>query len=739
MIGNILIVDDEPGALKLLKDILAADGHVVRPFNNGELALRSIMAEAPELILLDIRMPGMDGFEVCRRIKEDVRLKEIPVIFISAASDVEDKLRAFQAGGADYITKPFQKEEVIARVRTHIALSHTIQKMKKATEALRLSEERLTMAQAVAQIGSWHFDILNNRLEWTAESFRIFGVPKKEAVDLETFLSVVHPDDREMVLKSWNAAIAGAPYDIEHRVVADGEIRWVRERAVIERGAEGRAISGIGTTQDITDGKRIDMEIRRLERNYRTLVENLPDIISRFDSKLRRIYVNPAFEKCTGMPYASALGKTHAELGMPDNVASIWTNSLQQMFATGAPQIFEFGFPAVDGVVKHYQAIAVPEFGIDGEIESALTIARDISILKNTEKVLRESQERFRAITSNMPGMVFQCYRRGSDDRLIFTYVSHGVNDLLGIDAEAILMDENRFIGSIARDHVSSFCDSMAQSQSGLTLWNWEGCMTAADDSLKWINLRATPHPHDRGVCMWEGVAINVSESKANEEQLIHSKNRLRELAAHLESVREEERKHVAREIHDEMGQTLTALKMDVSLARIGFGDANPQLMKRLQSMTKLVDRTLEIARHITSSLRPGALDLGILAAIEWLVEEFIGYTGIPCELVLGDGDIALNESAAAAIFRIVQESLTNIARHSEATQAEIIVTRNDDDLCFEVRDNGKGFDPNKVASRKTFGLAGIRERIAILQGDLVLDSEPGQGTRIRVCIPVTS
>ena len=134
MIGNILIVDDEPSALKLLQDILTADHHVVRLFNNGELALRLVMAEAPELILLDIRIPGMSGFEVCRRIKEDERLQEIPVIFISAASDTEDKVKAFQAGGVDYITKPFQKEEVVARVRTHIALSHTIQRLRKLTE-----------------------------------------------------------------------------------------------------------------------------------------------------------------------------------------------------------------------------------------------------------------------------------------------------------------------------------------------------------------------------------------------------------------------------------------------------------------------------------------------------------------------------------------------------------------------------------------------------------------------------
>jgi len=154
--------------------------------------------------------------------------------------------------------------------------------------------------------------------------------------------------------------------------------------------------------------------------------------------------------------------------------------------------------------------------------------------------------------------------------------------------------------------------------------------------------------------------------------------------------------------------------------------------------MKQLVDRTIKTARHVTSSLRPGALDLGIVAALEWLVEEFIEYAGIPCELVLGDGDITLGEFTATAVFRIVQESLTNIARHAEATQVEIVVTRTDGQLCFEVSDNGKGFDPHAAASRKSFGLVGIRERVAMMEGDFELDSEPERGTRIRVCVPAT-
>lgn len=516
----------------------------------------------------------------------------------------------------------------------------------------------------------------------------------------------------------------------------DGSHKVISNSALPLHDEKGAIAGAVVVCRDITERMRADEEIRRLEREFHSLAENLPDIVSRFDSDLRRIYVNPEIEKSTGMSQEFLLGKTCAELGVPDKEAEIWTDALRRVFFTGEPEVFEFGITTKGGVVRYYHTRAVPEFGASGRVESVLTIARDISTLKGAESVLRESEERLHGITSNVPGMMFQCCRHAGGE-LQFTYVSNGAKWLLGLDAAAILRENSAFIGLIVPDDVHAFHDSLAQSQKELSFWNWEGRIVTADGEARWVNLRATPRRHGEDVCMWDGVAINISESKTSEQKLVNSKNMLRELSAHLESVREEERKRIAREIHDELGQTLTALRMDVSLARLSFGESNPELMTRLQSMTQLVDRTIKTARHVTSSLRPGALDLGIVAALEWLVEEFIGYAGIPCELVLGDGDITLGEFTATAVFRIVQESLTNIARHAEATQVEIIVTPTVGHLCFEVSDNGKGFEPHTVANRKSFGLVGIRERVAMMEGDFELDSEPGRGTRIRVCVPV--
>ncbi|MDD1621944.1 MAG: diguanylate cyclase [Methylococcaceae bacterium] len=281
MISNILLVDDEAAALKLLADILSDEGYRLRPFNNGELALRSMAAVPPELILLDIHMPGMDGFEVCRRIKANPQLREIPVIFISAATELEEKVRAFQAGGVDYITKPFQKEEVLARVKTHVTLNHSLKEMKRIAEELLKSEANLKIAQAIAHLGHWEWDAHAEQFSWSEEAYRIFGFePQNFPQDYDTFLRIVHADDRERVADSLKRLQSGSGFDIEYRIVLpDGEVRIVHCKSqLIKLGDDQKPkIFGtvqyfpqhdqatvLGIIQDITEHKKLEWRLEQL-------------------------------------------------------------------------------------------------------------------------------------------------------------------------------------------------------------------------------------------------------------------------------------------------------------------------------------------------------------------------------------------------------------------------------------------------------------------------------------------
>lgn len=228
-------------------------------------------------------------------------------------------------------------------------------------------------------------------------------------------------------------------------------------------------------------------------------------------------------------------------------------------------------------------------------------------------------------------------------------------------------------------------------------------------------------------------VAERTAELAARERELESSRQQIRELATHRERAREDERKRIARELHDELGQMLTALRMDIMMLSPRFGAGMPGLEERTQHMIRLVDNTIQTVRDVVSMLRPSALDMGIGPALEWLRADFVRYTGIGCEVVVPEQPILLEEEQSLALFRIAQESLTNVARHARATQVNLSFGMEAGNYLLEVRDNGVGFDAKAVAAKNTFGLLGMRERVLGLGGTVSMSSEDGKGTILRV------
>jgi two-component system sensor kinase len=230
----------------------------------------------------------------------------------------------------------------------------------------------------------------------------------------------------------------------------------------------------------------------------------------------------------------------------------------------------------------------------------------------------------------------------------------------------------------------------------------------------------------------------DVSERVRAEQALLESKQELQELATVSHAAREQEQSRIARELHDELGQALTALKMMVAWVEQRVGAKNDlEMTGKLERMAKLIDNTLLATRRISSELRPLILDdLGLVPAIESLIEDFIDRTGIACELQ-AEGDLELEGARKSAVFRIVQESLTNVARHAKANRVEVRITRRDDEISIDVVDNGIGFEPKRDRTRTSRGLLGMRERAYLLGGTFNLDSAPGRGTMLQVRIPL--
>ena len=347
---------------------------------------------------------------------------------------------------------------------------------RQAEDILRKSEARLR-AQTQSMLGSWVLNASNHTLEFSAENYRIFGLPPGTPLNFQTILKRIHPRDRAYVVEAWRSAMEGEPYDVQHRILIDGRVKWVRERVELEYAADGSLLRGIGITQDITE-------------------------------------------------------------------------------------------------------------------------------------------------------------------------------------------------------------------------------------------------PH--------------------EDELLKSRQNLRELAAHHEKVREEERTRIAREIHDELGQYLTALRIDIAMLRIRFGEGNPELKRQVAAMNKTIDTTISVVRDLATSLRPGALDMGLVSAAEWLLSGFKERTQIRCNLHAPREHLELDEERGTAAFRILQESLTNIARYAKAAEVNVRIELVSGVLEMNIRDDGVGFDDTEARSRKTFGLMGMRERALQFGGEFRVDSRPGSGTAVQIRIPCT-
>ena len=345
------------------------------------------------------------------------------------------------------------------------------------------------------------------------------------------------------------------------------------------------------------------------------------------------------------------------------------------------------------------------------------------------------------AVASNTPGLVYQFLLR-DDGTQVFPYLSRGCASLLGVSANRLRNDPGLLLQLIEPEDRPSYLETMQASASRLASWNWEGRIWIETwHDIKWINLRATPRRIDGVGIQWDGLMTNITQGKKAAQDILRSRRQLAELSAHVERVKEEERTRIAREIHDDLGGNLTAIKMALSqlTRRLPAGDA--VLREKADYVDALVDRTIEAAHRISRDLRPSTLDLGIVAAIAWQAQEFEKQLGIPCELRGPDNggeDIDLPADQATGLFRIFQEALTNIGKHAQASRVEVRLDVLDDAIALEVRDNGRGLSPADRMKPKSFGIRGMVERIHALGGMLdVGPNDAGPGCRVAVRLPL--
>ena len=275
----------------------------------------------------------------------------------------------------------------------------------------------------------------------------------------------------------------------------------------------------------------------------------------------------------------------------------------------------------------------------------------------------------------------------------------------------------------------------------GVTAVLVEQYLKKALEELKKLNKELELSVEQKTVQLEKTNAIlkeEIAERKQAEKKMGIINDRLRGLSARLQSVREDERTRIAREIHDELGQQLTGLKMDLHWVNKRLNKEQQELQNKIKTMMVLVDETVQSVRKISTDLRPGILDLGLLAAIEWQCNEFEKRSGIKCKLETELYDLHCNNDISTAVFRIFQETLTNIARHSAASILVITIKVGGADLLMEMKDNGKGITETEINNTESLGLLGMKERAHIFGGELSIEGIAEQGTSVKLKIPLS-
>ena len=395
---------------------------------------------------------------------------------------------------------------------------------RHTTLALWESRKDLAHAQAVGRIGSWRLDVRQNELFWSDENYRIFGIPRNTPLTYEAFLGAVHPEDRAYVDRMWQLALKGEPYDIAHRVIAAGEVKWVRERAELEFDLQGKLLGGFGTSQDITELKQAEQALVESQQRYAGIVESAMDAIISIDANHKIVQFNAAAEQLFGYPATTALGMPIERL-IPERFRPQHTAHIDTYASAGVTRRKMGNLSTLVGLRANSE-----EFPIETSISQTehsrgniLTIIlRDVTERLQTESALREQialQDQLTKIAATVPGVICS-FRLRPDGSTSFPYASPSFEEFYGLEPEAVSSDASPIFSRIHPDDLDHVNTTIAASARMMTPWRDTFRYRHPNKGEIWIEGHSVPQIEANGDILWQGYIHDVTDRKAKEQTL---------------------------------------------------------------------------------------------------------------------------------------------------------------------------------------------------------------------------
>jgi two-component system sensor histidine kinase UhpB len=627
---------------------------------------------------------------------------------------------------------PFSKGALI--------ISEDITKRKHAEDLLL--KERDTFF-SILQRAPYGVMVINDQGRHTfinPEFTTITGYTLEDVPTDGDWLRLAYPDRRyrNMVIETWNKDFTQGElteqfskkfsrvFSRAFRVVCkDGATKEIEFRRV-ETGDEGNIVM----LSDITERKKMHELMETAATEWRTTFDAINDAVFLFDQEGRIKRCNNAMLLMIGKPFGEIIGRRcwevlHGVSEPPERCALTRVHKSRHRETEALLRDNRWFNVSIDPLQNQ-----------EGDFLGGVHIMTDITEQKRSEEALQQSEERFRNVVETMKVGLSTVNEKG-----VLTYANEYYCNMLGYS-----MDE--IIGRSTPDFLyyeggrKAQEDIFAKRRMGMhDSTPYEITCRKKDGRKVYAIVSPTPQFDENGRYIGSfAIQTDITEHKQVEEELHSSREQLRDLTSYLQSVREEERTNIAREIHDELAQVLTALKMDVSWLDNRLPRDQMPLIEKTRSMSDLINTTIQTVKRISAELRPGILDdLGLVAAIEWQAEEFQHRTGIVCRVIIDPEELTVEKDRSTAIFRIFQETLTNVSRHAGASRVTVRLREKNGMLSLMVRDNGKGITKKQILDSKSFGLIGMRERVHPWGGAVDIKGIPGKGTTVLVDVPARS
>ena len=610
---------------------------------------------------------------------------------------------------------------------------------KRAERELRESEEkyRALFEQSMDAI---YINTLDGvTIEANQPWLDLFGYTREELRTVNTADTYADPAERADFLRRIEQS--GFVADEVRLRKKDGTVFDCQRAVIARKDDSGNVVAFQGVFRDITARKRAEQELRESEQRYRLIADDTADIIWRMDLNMVFTYVNPAIQRVFGFTPREWVGSSLADHCSPSEFAGIRATAAHEIQnysraqEAGSGILFEATMLDKAGGELPVEVRAKLIVGAEGRPIALHGITRDIRDRRRAEQELRDSEARFRALVehtglamtiTNAEGSILDC------NDVFLQRLGYTRAEALGMrvtDMYANPEDRERIISRTLSDGYVRDVEVEFKRKDG---------------SRVYVSLTSALVSQQGGLVI-VSQALDITARKATEQELLRSREelqrsaeQLQELAIYLEDAREKERTGIARELHDQLGQALTALTMDLDGVRRAATAGEPVPADRLDRMATLLNDTVNDVRRISSDLRPGILDdAGLVAAIEWQLDRFRERSDIDCTLEAHSDDAGIDRARSTALFRVFQELLTNVARHAGATQVRVDFECDSSACSLSVSDDGRGITDEQASSTASLGIIGVRERLRPLGGDIQFLRRRPKGTTARVTVPV--